>query len=322
MNGDEIVAKAPFDLSGIRIQIARTQKEYDVSFNGILTTDEYGLVKEVRIINDDLNKKSLARIYHVEKDGSGDFIKLVDAIEEAEKYMDSIVYVGKGEWDLIDELGSEYIESVSSSRRGVYLKNRIHVICSSRAVITCKYTGIRELTREWLSAFNSGPYGFTLENARIETDNVRYSMHDERDSDDDSYTNHYINCSMIHKNGKYLNCIGGGLGRDGHIIVEGCYFEGESERNNRLVYWHNSGDGYWTQEESKGAKSTIEIKGSYFEGKGTFFIQDFGKSEEVTVALCHGNSMGSIPYHGSSETYSPHENTKLIAWNNEIRSNL
>lgn len=95
--GDEIVTKAPFDLSGIRIQIARTQKEYDVSFSCILTTDEYGLVKEVNMIKGGLNKAHLTRIYHVEKDGSGDFTKLVDAIEEAEKYMDSIVYVGKGE---------------------------------------------------------------------------------------------------------------------------------------------------------------------------------------------------------------------------------
>ena len=260
-------------------------------------------------------EKTIKPIY-VKKDGTGDFTRLIDAIEEAEKTMNRKVYVGAGEWDLIEELGEEFLETVSSSKRGIYLKNGIHLICSSRSVIKCNYTGTRAKTIEWLSAFNAGAYGFTLENARIETSNIRYTVHDERDSDGDQYTNIYKNCFMKHTcmNG-YTQCIGGGLGLDGHVIIDGCKFVNSEGDDSIVVSYHNSGDGYWEGTASKGAQSNVEVANSWF--SGTFSALTFGQSTKDTNFLVHGNSFASAPVY----PLEPNPVIKVTDWNNEIRNN-
>lgn len=255
-------------------------------------------------------EKTIKPIY-VEKDGSGDFARLIDAIEEAEKTMNRVVYVGAGEWDIIEELGTDYIESINTFKRGVYLKNGIHLICSSRSIIKCNYTGTNESTIEWLSAFNAGPYGFTLENTTIESSNCRYTVHDERDSDADHYKNVYKNCFMKHTG----TCIGGGLGLDGHVIIDGCKFVNKKGDNSHVVSYHNSGDGYWEGTASKGAQSNVEVANSWF--SGTLAVQTFGQSTKDTNFLVHGNSFASAPIY----PLEPNPVIKVTDWNNEIRNN-
>ena len=256
--------------------------------------------------------KLFPKVYHVEKDGSGDYAKLTDAITEACKHMDSTVYVGAGTWDLIVELGNTYLNSVGFSQRGLYLKNRVHVIFSSNALVTCNYTGTRSDTITWLSPFNAGIYGFTLENARIISSNCRYAMHDERDSDTDQYNNHYINCSMKH-NGGHSVCIGGGLGLNGHIIVEGCTFENPVVNNIAIVSWHNS---------AGAGRSFVEIKDCYFKGTNGLRFSWYGQSTDISTMLAHGNSFGRAIEHRAETTdgTSPNANTELIEWNNPVRS--
>ena len=253
------------------------------------------------------------KVYRVEKNGSGDFTKLVDAINEAVRYMDSVVYVGAGTWDIIDELGSEYVESVSITQRGLYLKNRVRVICSSNSLITCNYTGSRADTISWLSAFNAGPLGFTLENATIESSNCRYAIHDERDQDADEYNNYYINCKIKHDNtdGGYNQCIGGGLGLNGHVIIDGCIFENPARTNYQIVYYHNS---------TGSGKSFVEVKGSYFKGTNTLGFQWYGSSPatQKSTLFAHGNSLGSAIQHTGASGATV-ENTEVISFNNEIR---
>lgn len=253
------------------------------------------------------------KVYRVEKNGSGDFTKLVDAINEAVRYMDSVVYVGAGTWDIIDELGSEYVESVSTTQRGLYLKNRVRVICSSNSLITCNYTGSRADTISWLSAFNAGPLGFTLENATIESSNCRYAIHDERDQDADEYNNYYINCKIKHDNtdGGYNQCIGGGLGLNGHVIIDGCIFENPARTNYQIVYYHNS---------AGSGKSFVEVKGSYFKGTNTLGFVWYGSSPatQKSTLFAHGNSLGSAIQHTGASGATV-ENTEVISFNNEIR---
>jgi hypothetical protein len=261
------------------------------------------------------------KIFSVKKDGTGDFTNLVDAVNIVSEIMDAVLYVGDGTWDIISELGSAYVENVSSTQRGLVLKNRIHIICSSKALITCKYVGVDADTREWLSAFNAGINGFTLENARIETDNIRYSVHDERDSNPDQYKNSYINCKMKHTNGFYTQCIGGGLGLDGNIIIKGCKFTGDGGATVRsLVSYHNSGDGYWTSAPSQNAQSTIKLSDNYFSDIGRLELINFGNSQKITEVLINGNSFGAAISHINSPTYSPYENIQVTSWNNTIRA--
>ena len=266
------------------------------------------------------NKLAVPKTYYVKKDGSGDFTKLSDAIIEATKYMDSIVFVGPGTWDLIDELGSEYIESVGINNRGLYLKNRVHLIFASNSKVTCNYTGTTASVRAWLSAFNAGEYGFTLENCRLEASNCRYAIHDERDADTDQYTNIYKNCSMYMNNSTNTEttahqCIGGGLGVNGHIVIENCDFESVNTRAvpssaYTPVSYHNS---------AGSGKNRIDASGVYMIN-GTFRLNWYGASTEKTKCYVHDCSLTHSIINDAETSGSTNENMEVIAWNNEIRS--
>lgn len=304
--GNKPISQNVFNITEVPYGKTRLFADKLMTTNGTTILDIENTIKQV---------VTLKPIY-VEKDGSGDFNRLIDAIEEAEKTMNRKVYLGPGEWDIIEELGEDYVESVDGNKRGVYLKNGIHLICSSRSKIKCNYTGTNASTIEWLSAFNAGPYGFILENANIESSNCRYTVHDERDSDEDQYTNIYKNCFMNHNRMKgYAQCIGGGLGLDGHIIIDGCKFINSEGNDSIVVSYHNSGDGYWEGTTSKGAQSNVDIAGSWF--SGTVSAQTFGQSKKDTNFLVHGNSFGSAP------VYPTESNPviKVTDWNNQIRTN-
>ena len=265
----------------------------------------------------------LPSIYHVEKDNSGDFTKLTDAILKATEKLNSTVYLGAGIWDIIEELGEDYIESVNVNKRGLYLKNNIHLICHPNSYIKCEYEGTNDNTKKWLSAFNSGVNGFTLENANIITKNCRYCVHDERDSDTDFYTNRYINCTMFQDNTNNESaigadqCIGGGLGKNGCIIIDSCVFDGLGEYSAKqagtYVSYHNSA--------SENSKSIIILKNSYFKNKAGARFDWYGQSKEITTAIVNGCSFGRdiVNMAETSDGTSPYENIKVNAWNNIVR---
>lgn len=250
------------------------------------------------------------------KNGSGDFSSLVTAINTVCEEMDAELFVGPGTWDIISELGADYMNAVSSSSStwGLVLKNRIHIICSANSLITAKYTGSNTNVKTYFSAFNAGEYGFTLENANIETDNVRYTVHDDRGGGGgEGYYNRYINCSMKHTNGMYTDCIGGGLGTNGLIEIINCYFEGDANAT-RLAYYH--GNNYSGQTN---AQCKLIVKGNYFAGLGTFGLTKYGDSTKVSTAYVSNNSIGSALFVNSG-SYAPQDNMRMIEWNNVVRS--
>lgn len=256
-------------------------------------------------------------VYHVEKDGSGDYTNLADAIAEATRRMDAVVYVGAGTWNILDELGEDYLANLSTTKQGIVLKNRVHVICSSKAYIKCLYSGSNANVINYLSAFNAGKNGFTLENADIEVANVRYCVHDERNAETDQYNNYYLNCRMKNTNqtsGSRAQCIGGGLGYDGHIVIDGCTFENPLRENYGVVSYHNA------HGSATDSRSLIEVKGSYFKGTNTFRAGYYGNSTVMTQCLVHGNSMGAEPYVTQEDASFTNVNMEIIAWGNEIRS--
>ena len=256
-------------------------------------------------------------VYHVEKDGSGDFTNLATAIAEATRRMDAVVYVGAGTWDILEDLGADYLAHMSAFQGGIVLKNRVHVICSSKAYIKCLYSGSDANVINYLSAFNAGKYGFILENADIEVANVRYCVHDERNAETDHYDNYYINCRMKNTNntsGSRSQCIGGGLGYDGHVVIDGCTFENPLRENYGIVSYHNA------HGAATDSRSLIEVKGSYFYGKNTFRAGYYGNTTKITQCLVHGNSMGAEPYMTQEDQSFTNVNMEIVAWNNEIRS--
>lgn len=270
-------------------------------------------------------KGNYPRTYTVKPSGGGDFTSLVDAIFVAEQHMDSTVYLDSGVYDILTDLGSTFINSVDASNRGIYLKNRIHLIGSGDTLITCLYDGTRELTAKWLAIFNAGEYGFTIENLRLSAKNIRYVIHDERDSDEDLYINKYINCRMVFDNteNQYSNavqCIGGGLGLHGVIVVDNCYFNSINSQSVAFpaVSYHNSAD-----VDSKNGMSLIIISNSFFENNNTVRINYYGNSTKITQAFINNNSLGKDILSGAEtqDSSSANVNVNVNAFNNIVRDN-
>ena len=305
----------------LRFQFYRTTDESNVNATIYLATNsELGLTTDVLGM-------SAGKIINIDKNGNGDFTSFVEGVNYACQFLDSIVYVSPGEYDVIDEFGSDYMSAVDSSHNwGLELKNRVHIIGSSKTVIKAINENTEENTnfsniKEYFSIFNAGALGFTIENLTLVDDSIRYSVHDDRGGAGPvPYRNHYINCSMSHKNGMYSDCIGAGIGEDGYIEIRGCFFDGDVTRNGqpvtRYVYWHGNNNSSVTN-----AKGRIYVTGCYFTNNGTFKLTRYGNSTAKTIAYISGNSFGSQPEITNGSYPTPIiDNMEMVAWNNEIRT--
>ena len=245
---------------------------------------------------------------------------LISAIDAAEQYMDSIVYVDAGTYDLITEFGSTYFENFTGDGNyedgawGIVLKNRVHLIFAENAKVVCNYTGNNSKVGTYFSGFNAGRYGFTLENANISTQGIRYAVHDDRgNASEEGYTNQYKHCRIKHnKVGTQITgmsqAIGGGLGNNGNILIEDCYFEAVGY--NQPVTYHNSANG------GTGYRAHIVCKGNYV--MGGFRFNDTGASTEVSDVYCFNNSISYGTEHGKT-TPDAKNNVAVYEWNNVMR---
>lgn len=263
-------------------------------------------------------------VFTVEKDGTGDFTTIKSALETAVVYPNSIVKVGQGTFDLIDEFGADYFANLDAvGNSGLQLYNDITVEFTSNTLATCHYAGSNENVMRYFSPFNLNktngrPGGFTLKNLHLECSNVRYGVHDESNASNTSYCNKYLNCVMKVDNRNNTafsarQCIGGGLGSSSEIIIKDCIFESvvnEGTAGTGIVSYHNGGTG----------RSDIIIKDCYFKGNDTVKASWHGTSTKVSTMTVSGCSMGMNPYNQAETSGDTVENMELITWNNEIRT--
>lgn len=272
-------------------------------------------------INNDNLQNSIVHTYVVDKNGNGDYTSLTECIEEAEKYMDSVVHVNAGVYDIEKEFkdlyGEDYFNTYTVSvGKGIVIKNRINIIFSSSSKVVFNYTGNNQEVQHNFSPFNSGILGFTLENLTLEASGCRYAIHDERGVDTDSYINSYINCNIYLDNTNntqgYDQCIGGGLGTNGYVVVDGCLLNTKKAETNYAVAisYHNT--------SVASAKSHVVIKNSYIPNYGKCRFGYYGESTEITKVELFGNYFGR-PYSVVAETVeSDIVNMEVTAWNNEV----
>lgn len=251
--------------------------------------------------------------------GYRDYASLTRAIIENANRKNVTIIVYPGEYDMIQEIaelyGEDYLDNISERWFGcTYLGNGMRIVFAEGAHIKCNYTGSNAYIRDYFSPFNAAAGGFTLENLNISCSGVRYCVHDERSSDSDVYQNYYLNCQMYKdsENGAIQQqCIGGGLGRNGEIIIKDCYFDGDKNDTQILVSYHNSA--------ASDAQSKVVVEGCYFNKRGRLRFAHYGNSTNKTMCICHGNSFGDsieVAY----ETSSYHvENIEVVAWGNEVR---
>lgn len=232
-------------------------------------------------------------------------------VELAENHIGATVYVDSGVYNLVEEFGTDFLDSYKTPLMiGIFLRNNVHVIFSSSAIVQFNYTGTNDYVHTYFSPFNSGKMGFILENANVESTNCRYAIHDERNASDDDYQNVYKNCTFNHDSSNTSwgahQALGGGLGKHGTIVIENCI--AKSTGADEVISYHNANT-------TDNTKSFIVVKDCYLDGY--FRISNFGSGTTKTYALCSNCSMTKKPqyrYDGSKA-----DNIVLLEWNNYIR---
>lgn len=248
---------------------------------------------------------------------------LKEGIEEAVKYKNAIVYVDAGTYDIIEEYGGQtYVDtnySGSTMGNGIILKNNVHVIFSTNSKVICNFEGSNSRFMDNFSPFNVGAGGFTLENLNIECNKVRYCIHDDLFSSDETYTKtHYINCNMYLDNNnntvrENYSCIGGGMPINGSVIIDGCIFESTAHMSSSNM---TGGVDYHQNGNSK-AQCKILIKNSVCLGnRDNFSFSNLGTSTKISRVIVTNTKSKLAPTLSINSNYPT--NVELIAFNNVI----
>lgn len=249
------------------------------------------------------------------------FTKFTDAVKYAQTHANTTIKVTPGIYDITSET------NIASESGGLGIGNGVHIIGSVGAVIMCNYTGGNAGVQEAFSVLNAQPSDFTLEDLDIQAYNVRYCVHDECSGTTSSYTHKYINCRMYHDshNAQWHTpqCIGGGHGTNGTIIIEGGTYEcyptsgmgpGEVAVNSPLSWHYNTGN--------KDAYNIFIVKDVYLKGDGAFMYYGGGAATDqpCTSVYISGCNFGSEPVNYSSKDAVGQTSTaSLVEWNNHIR---
>lgn len=253
---------------------------------------------------------------HVFYCGENREIKTLKAgIEAAEQYMNSVLYVDAGVYDLIEEFGDDYFANLTGENQqaGLKLYNGIHIIFSSNSIVTAHYTGNNENVCTCFSPFNNGPYGFTMENLTLYSSRTRYGVHDVGGTTHN--TTKYINCHIEqdNSNNQYWpqSCaIGAGLGTNQETEVSNCVFKGQ-------VYWHLSSG------ESSDFRGRVQCVDSYFIDNTLQVSASRSDAPNDTEFVFTGNSLATVSGAGTDgiiRNFVSDACAVIYAWGNEVRS--
>lgn len=294
-----------------------------VESKGISFYPAHVFVNDIDILSSFIEKlANIKRTIIVGKDEDYDYTSITKAINEAYLINVRNIVVKAGIYDIISEYQEEYGEtffknySEKNTNKGIVLKNGINILFSGNSKVICKYTGGNEKVTSRFSPFNSGEGGFTVDGLNIESANVRYCFHDERLQSEDSYFNTYRNCRFkqdnTQSNQTFRACIGGGLGKNGHVVVDSCEFEsvGLTEPRGICTYHNTTADS---------GRSFVFVKNCYFHGFGSTYIHYAGTSSDITTMFVSGCSFEkSLPLPVKAEGSYTVENVELIEFNNSI----
>lgn len=264
----------------------------------------------------------------VDKNGNGDFTSLCEAILYAyANYENAYVYVKRGTYDAIEEMkakyGQTYFDNMTDTAAGsIYLQNGIHIYCEPGTVMTCHYTGDNNNVMIYFSPINFRRGKATIENLTILASRVRYCIHDDQWDSDIPYVHILKNCRLEIDNTENTawdrrQAFGGGLGQNGHIEFDCCYFkaaglDGTAYTGYASCSYHNS--------PSVDAYSEIYLKNCYFADNSTFAFTYYGESELVSKAFVSGCSLGRAMQTGPEGPLAQINNIEIIDCNNVVRT--
>ena len=233
------------------------------------------------------------------------------------------VHVDNGTYNVQDNLKALYgsLEDQYNNNQyksGLPLGNGIKYIFNSNAVVTLNYTGTNTNVENTLSLFAAYLGNYELHGGTFITNNIKYTIHDERFGREESYYHEYDGCRLEHTSSSdssgYEQAIGGGLGEHGTIYIHDCYLKSISnkhEKTNAVSYHNGSGNK---------CKSRLVIRDNYFDLNNNLRISWYGTSDLITECLVSNNSFGSDIEYRAETADSTHVNMKYKAWNNEVRT--
>lgn len=276
----------------------------------------------------DLKQSELPKVFHV---GAGQlYTRLRDGIAAGVSAGNAKVYVHAGTYNLINEFASEI--QAASGGTGIALGNNVHVVFYDGAKVTANFDNSEgtydATTWRWIYdnfqpfySLSQGNADFTIENLEIEASNTRYCVHDEL-SGTNTYRHEYKNCKMKyvnnHQDVNYVQCIGGGLGEHGTIIIDGGYYEcqtdygyasvgGDPLNCQQCISYHN---GY-----ASGCDSSITIKNVYLADRGYFRFGYYGASTIKSNIYISGCETGLPTLKKGENADAANDNFEVVEWN-------
>lgn len=320
---DKSIHTVPSGVSFMRINVYKNYLDtITLDVNGITLIGAGVLSRLEKLEN--ASSSGGGKIFHI--GSSYSFTRLRDGIAEAVKYPNSLVYVHPGVYDLKEEFASEI---AAQSGSGIGLKNNVHVIFERGAYVKALFDNSNDWAYVHFEPFYAvqADGGFTLENLDIEASNTRYCVHDEHGGQH-KYINKYINCRMQYTNTRsnvsYIQCIGGGTGENGLIVIDGGYYKsstthgystygtyGTPENCEQPISYHNGA--------GNTCNSRIIIKNVYLANRGYFRFGNYGAStikSHVEISNC---STGLPILNMFETTDSTNANFDILAFNNIVR---
>ena len=246
---------------------------------------------------------------------NGDFQTIYEACQFAYALKNVTIEVMAGEYDLIDEIGDD----LTTTFAGIYIGNGMTINFHSGSKVVCEYDNSSPTIADTFSAFMAGHGDFEINGLNISAKNARYCVHDEIGGESSFVRHTYKNCNMYIDNSETsgslhtTQCIGGGLGKYGLMLVENCVFNSECENDSPVVSWHNTS-------HFNDAKSKVVIKDNYFK-KGTIRAGYFGSSPaHSTDFIVTNNSVTAAPYKIAENAQAQTDNIDFYSWDNEVRN--
>lgn len=240
------------------------------------------------------------------------------------------LYVDAGTYNLIEEIGESNLSSYifpNTSGHGPYIGNGTHLFMASGAKVVCNYTGTNRTVNSDFSilnvCFEQGKGDFEIYGGEFIGSNIRYIVHDEA-TGVSQYRHEYNDCKMTLDNTNNTNwnakqCIGGGLGQYGTVIIDGGIYNSvniELQDEKGTITYHNPDKG-----TSATFKNLVVIKNVYFEN-GTCFVSCLGDdtTSDATMFICNNCSMLHEPFANGLDNPYVNHNVTIKKWNNEIRT--
>ena len=231
--------------------------------------------------------------------------QLVNAMEKGGNY-----YIAEGVYDIVAYLGNDYFANYQPSEIGCVMNDGVYIFAPN-ALVKAIYDGTQVNAINGFAPINTEGHNIKIVGLNVEASNIKYCLHDEMGGDTKPYVHEFINCKFV-QNG-CVQALGGGLGKNGNILIDGCIFHATNSRSscNSECSYHN--------DYRAGAKSTITIKNSVVTSEGdTFRFGYYGDSTMITDVIVTNCKLGAEPFVMQENELYSNVNMNLIAYNNVI----